>query len=560
MSKRAGSALMLAALALFLILNRGAYKSYFQDDDLDTMGWARGVSLPVFAEYLFSPRLPPANFRPVGALYYHVLETSFDLDFPKYVIPLHALHLLNVWLLWRLIRKLGTGTGAAIAGVFFFGFHTTLIDSWWKPMYVFDVLCATFALLALLLYAYDRWVLSLISFWLAYKSKELAVMLPAVIACYELWFGQKRWRRLLPFFAVSLLFGVQALMLRSHEGTPYQMRLGPGAQATTVAFYSSQLFLLPFAGLLLIALPLFIRDRRLWFGLATMCLLVAPLLLLPGRLYAVYWYVPLTGVAIMLASVADSRYRMAAAVLLVLWIPWDLVHFREMRRANQLRGQQNRAYVQAIEKFARLNPNERLFVYDDLPDQFHDWGVTGALRTIYKNNDITAQHIGQGGAEELVQKGEAVWLHWSRRASRLDAVRYSRAEPIAPYLTMDIRSPATQLLSGWYALEDDFRWTKPDAAAVLQRPEGARNFEVTACILPEQSGPEHAVSLRVLVDAEPIGAHEFNAAGCERVRWPLVPGHAGVVKVEFHSVPPYAPPKPDQRILGIIMKGFGFPS
>src|SRR5713226_3361680 len=366
MSKRAGSALMLAALALFLVLNRAAYRGYFQDDDLDTMGWARGISIPVFLQYLLSPRLPPANFRPVGALYYHALETSFNLDFPKYVIPLHALHLLNVWLLWLLIRKLGIEPVAATAGAFFFGFHTALIDAWWMPMYVFDVLCATFSLFALLLYTCDRWILSLISFWLAYKSKELAVMLPAVIGCSELWFGQKRWKRLLPFFAVSLLFGVQALMLRSHEGTPYQMRLGPGAQATTITFYSSQLFLLPFAGLLPIALPLFIRDRRLWFGLAAMCLLAAPLLLLPGRLYAVYWYVPLTGVAIMLASIADSRYGMAAAVLLVLWIPWDFVHFRELRRANQLRGQQNRAYVQAIEKFAQLNPNERLFVYDDL--------------------------------------------------------------------------------------------------------------------------------------------------------------------------------------------------
>jgi hypothetical protein len=50
MNKRAGSALMLAALALFLVLNRAAYRGYFQDDDLDTMGWARLISIPVFLQ------------------------------------------------------------------------------------------------------------------------------------------------------------------------------------------------------------------------------------------------------------------------------------------------------------------------------------------------------------------------------------------------------------------------------------------------------------------------------------------------------------------------------
>jgi hypothetical protein len=225
-----------------------------------------------------------------------------------------------------------------------------------------------------------------------------------------------------------------------------------------------------------------------------------------------------------------------------------------------VRAQQNRAYVQAIEKFARLNSNERLFVYDDLPDQFHHWGVTGALKTIYRDNEVAAQHIGQPGAQELIQKGDAAWLHWNRRASRLDVVRYSRAAPIVPYLTMDIRSPVTQLLSGWYPLEDDFRWTKPDATAILFRPEGASNFEVMACVRPEQMGKDRAVSLQVLVDAQPLGAHEFASAGCETVRWPVPAGHAGPVKVEFHSMPPYQPAKPDLRILGVTMKGFGFTS
>ena len=146
------------------------------------------------------------------------MTNSVGLDFPKYLVPLHALHLLNIWMVWLLIRKLGLGPLAATAGAFFFGFHAALIDAWWKPMFVFDLLCGTFSLAAFLLYVYDRWILSLIAFWLAYKSKELAIMLPVALACYELWFGGKRWKRLVPFFAISLLFGVQVLILRPGQG------------------------------------------------------------------------------------------------------------------------------------------------------------------------------------------------------------------------------------------------------------------------------------------------------------------------------------------------------
>jgi hypothetical protein len=558
MSKRAGWALTISAITSFLLLNRGAYKGYFQDDDLDTLGWARELSASEFFKYLITPRLSPANFRPVGAFYYHALEGAFGLDFPKYVVVLHGLHFLNIWLVWLLARKVGIGPWGAAAGAFFFGFHAVLIDAWWKPMYVFDILCATFCLLTVLLYAYDHWILSLVSLWLAYKSKELAVMLPAVLACYELWLGQRRWKRLIPFFVVSLLFGIQAALLPVHRGTRYEMQLGLGALATTVGFYSSQLFLLPYAGLLLIALPFVIRDRRLWLGFAAMFLLLIPLLLLPGRLYAVYWYVPLIGAALMLASLADGHLRWAAMLLLALWIPWDFVHFRELRRTNQRLEQQNRAYVGAIEKFARLNPGERTFVYDALPEEFHAWGVAGALRSVYRNPTITAEHLDQAGAEELIQKGDAAWLHWSRGLNRLDIVRYSREQPLVSYLKMDVTSPATQLLEGWYVLEDDFRWTKPDATAVLLEPADIRNFQVEACVMLEQIRRYRAVSLRVLMDGQLLGQHEFTQPGCQIVQWPAPSVSAGRVTIGFHVAPPYPAPKPDPRVLGITMKGFGF--
>jgi hypothetical protein len=554
MSKRAGWSLYLAAAVLFLMLNRPAYKGYFQSDDFDTMGWARVLRLQDFAKWLVTPQMSPVNFRPVGAFYYHLMTNSVGLDFPEYLVPLHALHLLNIWMVWLLIRKLGLGPLAATAGAFFFGFHAALIDAWWKPMFVFDLLCGTFSLAAFLLYLYDRWILSLIAFWLAYKSKELAIMLPVVLACYELWFGGKRWKRLVPFFAISLIFGLQVLILRQGQGQ-YELKLGWGPQATTLSFYASQLFFAPYAGLLL---PLVIRSRQAWLGAVTMCAFLAPLLLLPGRLFAVYWYVPLVGAAILVASMAETRRgAVVTAVLLALWMPWDFIHFREARRLNERQEQQYRGYSAAIQKYARRNPHQRQFVWDYLPDGFGAAGVTGALECVYLTRDITARRIDEPGADELIQNGDAAWLRWNRIFNRLDVVHYPHVLQPAPYVVMDSVLPAGQLVSGWYRLEGNIRWTQPDATALLYRPENAPTFELVTCPTEPQIVKSGKVDVQILLDGRPFVAHDFTTPGCQTVRWPVQRGTAGQVKIEFRTTPPYEYP-PDTRVFGITVKAFGF--
>ena len=557
MSKRAGWLLFLAMAALFLILNRPAYKGYFQSDDFDTMGWARVLGFRDFAKGIATPQLSPVNFRPTGAFYYHVMFNTFGLDFPKYLVPLHALHLLNIWLLWLLLRKLGVNALAASGAAFFFGFHAALTDAWWKPMYVFDVLCATFLLAALLLYAYERWILSLVAFWLAYKSKELAVMLPVALACYEYWFGSKRWKRLIPFFAISALFGLQALLLHPGNGQ-YAMRLELQAQAATIGFYASHLLFLPYAGLALLSLPFLVRTRQVWLGLVISCALIAPLLLLPGRMFAVYWYVPLLGVAIDLAGAAENRAgAVLMAVLLALWIPWDFVHFREQRRLNEREEPQFHEYVAALQTYAGLNPGRRQFVSDYLPEGFSTAGVTGALECLYRARDVTVHNIDEAGADELVQKGDAAWLRWNRLFKRLEVIQYPRLPQAAPYLVMDSIIPAGQLGSGWYRLEGDIRWTRPDATAILYRPGDARSFALVTCLTEPQIARHKDIHVQILMDGRPFVAHDFTTPGCQAVRWPVPRGQAGRVNIEFHTTPPYNYP-PDPRIFGITVKAFGF--
>src|SRR5579872_5453064 len=224
MNKRAGAALLLATAALFVIANRAAYKGYFQDDELNNIAWTRRLPAAYYAKAILTPRFFENNFRPAGHLYFREMSLLYGLDFPKYLPILHLAHLLNVWLVWLIARRLGIAPLAASLGTLLFAFHMAAFDVYWKPMYVFDLLCATFSLLAIFCYMRRRYVLAFLAFWLAYKSKELAVMLPLVLACYEFWFAENRsWRRLLPFFAVSLLFGIQALASNSASGGVYTL-------------------------------------------------------------------------------------------------------------------------------------------------------------------------------------------------------------------------------------------------------------------------------------------------------------------------------------------------
>jgi hypothetical protein len=127
-----------------------------------------------------------------------------------------------------------------------------------------------------------------------------------------------------------------------------------------------------------------------------------------------------------------------------------------------------------------------------------------------------------------------------------------------PYLAMNVKTPGSQLLSGWHSLEENFRWTEPDATAVLLRPPDAEDFKIVACTVPEQIRAE-PVQLRVLIDAKFLGSHAFTAAGCETLRWPAPRGPVGTVRIELHSTPVYRPAR-DPRVLGITVKAFGFVS
>ena len=418
MPRRRGAILFTLLAVSFLIVNRGAYQGYFRDDEIDNLSWTRYGSAFEYVKGALTPRFFENNFRPVGHFYFHAAERVFGLDFPKYVAVLQVFHLMNVWLVWAVSRRLGTSARAAAAGAIFFAFHMALFDAFWKPMYVFDVLCAGLCLGSLLLYMHRRWVLSFVAFWLAYKAKELAVMLPLALVCYEMWFGKRRWMRLAPWFAASLSFGLQGIFMNPNRDNDYTFRFTPAALLRTSVFYSARLFLVPYAGFVLPLAAWISRNRRTWFGLAMMTLFFVPLLFLPGRMANAYCYVPFTGLAIALTGIAETASPAAVLLFFLLWIPQDLHWLRTQRSETLARASEVREWMGTLAAFAKTAPAVDEVVYSGHPTGFAGWGVEGAVKYLFNRGDLKISEGSSAGPS-----ASAILLDWDPVRKKLDITR-----------------------------------------------------------------------------------------------------------------------------------------
>jgi hypothetical protein len=421
MSKRAGLLLFAAFAALFLTVNRDAYRGYFQDDEIANLSWTPELGPKDFLQGIVTPRFQKNNFRPVGHYYFHAVEEMAGLNFPVYVAVLHAFHLLNVWLLWLVARRLGAAPLAAAAACLFFGLHMALFDNFWKPMYVFDVLSATFCLLSLWCYATERWVWSFVAFWLAYKSKELAVMLPVVLAAFEIWFGQRRWKPLVPFFLASLSFGVQGILGNPNKDNDYTFRFTAAALARTSVFYAGRVFLIPYLGFAAPALGFLAGNRRTWFGLSAMGLFLLPVLFLPGRMFSAYCYLPFAGLAIALTGLAEGS-GVTLALFLALWLPMDFHEMQLRRRVTLANDDEVRTWMSGVRRFAAGGERVDAFVFSGTPAGFERWGVVGALQYFYERSDLTVKYVGDADAAALTGTRRVALLNWDAGRKRLDIV------------------------------------------------------------------------------------------------------------------------------------------
>jgi hypothetical protein len=159
-----------------------------------------------------------------------------------------------------------------------------------------------------------------------------------------------------------------------------------------------------------------LRDRRLYFGALTALVFLAPLLFLPGRLFSAYWYVPLIGVAMMIAVLCERSPRWLVLGGLALWLAGNYALFVGKTGAILTAANDNRAYFEKLAKVAEQHPNIRAFGYDGYPAEMYVWGVEGSVHLLF-GLDATVNP-----APSSTNGSETCVLRWEQDAHRLVAV------------------------------------------------------------------------------------------------------------------------------------------
>lgn len=544
----------------FYIANRGAYKGFFDGDDLDNLNMTNAIGAGQFIDTFFSPKLDQSNFRPVGHAFYHYFGRRAGLNFPRYILFIHSVHLLNAMLAWLLLRALGFQPFNALAGVLFFAFNMGAFEIYWKPMYVFDLVCATFTLASLVLWMHNRWILSFIAFWCAFKSKEVAIALPVVLALIEYTLGARRWKQLIPFFAVSLNFGLQAAIGNRARDNAYTLRFTFDALKTCLTYYGNRILVVPYGGLLVAAL-LFVRDKRARLGVIAILLFMGPMLFLPGRLFGAYLYVPLIGLSIAAAAFSHKAGRIASVVLVLLWLPLNYRGMQVRRKQELTIAGQNRDYMNRVTQLLQDAPATNAFIFDKSPQGLHSWGVRAAVRYAVWPRAYKEAEIRTAEALELANEPNLAYMMWIPERDRLYIAARTKGTLDIPYVAMNEQAPLWQLGDGWHGLEGGFQWTNLVASARLARPSDATRFEMLVNVGPLLIDKLKNVKLEVLVDGAKIGEQNFETPGWRALGFTVPPSASPTAQVQFRSSPGYFYDDHNPAdALGIAIGGFGFPT
>lgn len=191
MARYGATGLFLAAYFVYFSWDRLAVP--FSADDLMNLAfyWKRGMAWTAYAQF----PLWRGYYRPMGGVFYLFLFEGFGLNPAAYHATVMLLLLANAYLLYRFARLLGAGELAAALAALVVCYHAGLGALYYYTGFVYDVLCFSFYVGALVLYAsvrtrgrqFGAWeTAAFLGLYLgALNSKETAATLPAILLIYE---------------------------------------------------------------------------------------------------------------------------------------------------------------------------------------------------------------------------------------------------------------------------------------------------------------------------------------------------------------------------------------
>lgn len=170
------------------------------------------------------------NYHPLTTLTFLFEYTFFGLNPLPYHFTNVLLHVLNTWLVFRVVLQLSGKQVTALVAAVLFAAHPLHVESVAWVSERKDVLYTFFYLLSIhwyLLYTQAdykprRYIIALLLFLASLLSKSAAVTLPVLLLAIDIYKGRKIAGKAIidkiPFFILSLTFGIIAIMSQKAGG------------------------------------------------------------------------------------------------------------------------------------------------------------------------------------------------------------------------------------------------------------------------------------------------------------------------------------------------------
>ena len=415
----------LLAIGLLLLATFRLYGyAYFWLDDFNNLHWVRLETFPEALGLVLSPSAE--HFRPIGMLVYKIAYALFDRNAAAYHRLMWAIHTLNVWLVYAVVRRLTQSRAGAAVGALLFAYPPAFTDVFWSFGTIFELTGAVFFFTGILIWERKRRTTAVVllataMFVLALKSKEMAITLPAVWLLQDLLLRRPwKWKEsamvLLPG-VIGAWFGVQRLiaMREPNPDQPYYMDLQGITMGRGFSFYFNALFGTQFRWqvwcigfvtvLLLFAL---LRWRLALFFQAYVFVTFLPVIFLLNHWDPFYWYFPMLGacgLAGMLtktvagwlsARIPDRRLAVYASIAFVA-LSWLL--YERSRDATEGRrlwqqgiSRDFRGFVESLQTLPSPGPGETLY-FNSMPEYFDRFALLFASELALHRTDLDTQLV-----------------------------------------------------------------------------------------------------------------------------------------------------------------------
>ncbi|MBI2687297.1 MAG: hypothetical protein HYX27_13340 [Acidobacteria bacterium] len=255
--------------------------------------------------------------RPAGAIFYRTIFDVAGFQPLAFHIAGFVLIFFNLYLFSRLLNHFAGNRIAATAALLFGCFQGSMWMIYASTGMIYDVLCATFLHLALLIAIErpGRWILIGILQVAALSAKELGVSLPLLLLLYGVYYKPVSRKVLLLTALLSAGFVAQRFLIKNlltgHEAyTPVFTweRIGSCVATYTTILFSHSLTFTPLAAVLfwlgLLAVAAAIRSWRMSFGILFFWAGLSPMLVGTPRHSGYVFYVSFIGLALAFGSLA----------------------------------------------------------------------------------------------------------------------------------------------------------------------------------------------------------------------------------------------------------------